>query len=571
MSKSMNESDFDEVFDFVVVGSGGGSMCAALVLRSLGKSVVVLEKTDLVGGTTATSGGVMWIPNNRFMKEAGVEDSGEKAAAYLEATAGQSVDAPGTSAQRRVAYVDEAPKMIDFLVDQGIRLRRIESWPDYYDERQGGSAPGRTVIADLFDVNELGDWKQKLRPNFMAIPAYHSEAFAISTMRSSWQGKLTLIKVICRMVFSKFRGKQLVTFGSALQGRMLQRALQAGTDIRVNNRVKSFILRDGIVQGVVVEAQGRERRIGGRLGVLVNAGGFARNQEMRDKYMPGTSSHWTAAAAGDTGEILTELMALGAAAGQLNEFIGNQVSIPPGRENGPGKEMNLSTTSGQMDFAKPHSMVIDQTGLRYMNEAGSYVEFCRNMLARNESIPAVPSWWIFDQQFIQKYMIGGTMPGSKKPQSWYDSGYLKRANTIDELADLTHIDPAVLKASIDRFNAGARIGRDDEFKRGQRAYDEWLGDHHHRPAQTLGPIEQPPFYAAPVVPGDVGTFGGVVTDAVARVLREDGTPIKGLYATGTTTASVMGRVYPGAGSSIGPSFVWGYVAAKHAVGDGGVG
>jgi 3-oxosteroid 1-dehydrogenase len=168
-------------------------------------------------------------------------------------------------------------------------------------------------------------------------------------------------------------------------------------------------------------------------------------------------------------------------------------------------------------------------------------------------------------------MIGGTMPGSKKPQSWYDSGYLKKANTIDELAGLTRIDPAVLKTSIDRFNEGARIGRDDEFKRGQRAYDEWLGDHHHRPSQTLGPIEQPPFYAAPVVPGDVGTFGGVVTDHVARVLREDGTPIKGLYATGTTTASVMGRVYPGAGSSIGPSFVWGYVAAKHAVGDGGVG
>jgi len=565
----MNESDFDEVFDLVVVGSGGGSMCAALVARAAGKSVVILEKAELVGGTTAMSGGVMWIPNNRFMKEAGCTDSSESAMAYLEATAGQSVDAPGTSRERRAAYVNEAPKMVDFLVSQGIKLRRVDSWPDYYDERPGGSVPGRTVIAEIFDVNELGDWKLKLRSGFMAVPAYHSEAFEISTMRSSWHGKLALIKVVCRMGFSKLRGQQLVSFGRALQARMLQKALQLGADIRINSPVRSFIVQDGTVSGVAVGAPGSERRIGARLGVLVNAGGFARNQDMRDKYIPGTSSTWTAASSGDTGEILRELMSLGAATGQLNELIGNQVSLPPGRENGPGKEMNLSLTSSQMDFTKPHSVVVDQSGCRYMNEAGSYVQFCQNMLARHKSVPAVPSWWIFDQQFMRKYMVGGTMPGTKKPQSWFDAGYLKKADSIEELAGLIKVDPAVLRASTQRFNEGAKIGRDEEFKRGQRAYDEWLGDHYHRPSQTLGPVEQPPFYAAPVVPGDVGTFGGVVTDAFARVLRGDGTPIKGLYATGTTTASVMGRVYAGAGSSIGPSFVWGYVAARQAVADAG--
>jgi len=222
----MNKSDFDEVFDFVVVGSGGGSMCAALVARTAGKSVVILEKAELVGGTTAMSGGVMWIPNNRFMQDAGAADSSESAMAYLEATAGQSVDAPGTSRERRAAYVNEAPKMVDFLVSQGIKLRRVDSWPDYYDERPGGSVPGRTVIAEIFDVNELGDWKLKLRSGFMAVPAYHSEAFEISTMRSSWHGKLALIKVVCRMGFSKLRGQQLVSFGRALQARMLQKALQ---------------------------------------------------------------------------------------------------------------------------------------------------------------------------------------------------------------------------------------------------------------------------------------------------------------------------------------------------------
>src|SRR5260370_33498956 len=165
------------------------------------------------------------------------------------------------------------------------------------------------------------------------------------------------------------------------------------------------------------------------------------------------------------------------------------------------------------------------------------------MLARHKSVAAGPSWWIFDQQFMRKYMVGGTMPGTKKPQSWFDAGYLKTADTIEELAGLIKVDPAVLRASTRRFNEGARIGHDEEFKRGQRAYDEWLGDHYHRPSQTLGPVEKPPFYAAPVVPGDVGTFGGVVTDALARVVRGDGPPIRGLYATGTTTASGMGGAY----------------------------
>jgi 3-oxosteroid 1-dehydrogenase len=217
-----------------------------------------------------------------------------------------------------------------------------------------------------------------------------------------------------------------------------------------------------------------------------------------------------------------------------------------------------------MDIAKPHSIVIDRSGKRYMNEAGSYMEFCQNMLNRNQTVPAVPSWWIFDQQYISRYMLNGTIPGTPKPKEWFEASYLRKARTIEELAQKIGVDAKILRETVDTFNAAARLGRDEEFKRGQRAYDEWLGDHYHRPSNTLGPIDQESFYAAPVVPGDVGTFGGVVTDTYGRVLREDGAPINGLYATGTSTASVMGRVYPGAGSSVGPSFVWGYVAAKHA-------
>jgi 3-oxosteroid 1-dehydrogenase len=553
----------DEVFDFVVVGSGGGSMCSGLVMRSVGKSVVILEKTDKVGGTTARSGGVMWIPNNRFMAEDGVEDSYEKSTAYLDATVGVHEDQPGATPERRSAYVTEAPRMVDFLVSQGVKLRRVKYYPDYYDDRDGGSVPGRTVVAELFNVNELGPWRDKLRPNFLQMPGALDEFFWLGAFNRSWKGKYMVGKVGLRGALAKVTGKHWVTAGAALQGRMLQAALKAGVDIRANSGVKSFIVEDGAVKGVVTTKDGRDWRIGAKLGVLVNAGGFSHNAEMREKYQPGASHKWTAAAPGDTGEMIQELMKLGAAVGQMNEMVGNQMAIPPGREN-KGNGVELSTVGGQMDIAKPHSILVDQSGVRYMNEGGSYMEFCQNMIARDKVVPAIPSWWIVDDQFMRTYLFCGTMPGSKKPQEWYDAGFLKRADTIEELAGLINLDPAKLKATVDRFNADVHAGRDVEFSRGVRDYDNWLGDQVKKPVRALGAIEKGPFYAAPVVPGDVGTYGGVVTDANARVLKEDGSPIPGLYATGTTTASVMGRCYPGAGASVGPSFTWGYVAARHA-------
>ena len=560
----MSQGQFDETFDFVVAGSGGGSMVSGLVMRAMDKSVVVLEKMPRIGGTTSRSGGVMWIPNNPFMASDGVEDSYEKSMEYMEATAGQSLDAPGTTLERRSAYVTEGPRMIDFLTKNGIKLRRVGSWPDYYDERPGGSVPGRTIIADLFDTNQLGAWRDKLEPNFMKIPAYHNEGFKIGLMKSSIEGRLTMLKVGWRIVMAKFTGKRWTTAGGALQGRMMQASLKAGVDLRVDSAVTGFIVEGGAVKGVITEKDGKPWRIGARLGVLVNAGGFSHNQEMRDQYQPGTSAEWTATPGGNTGEMILEMMKLGAAIGQMEEMVGNQMSIPPGVKN-TGDGIELSAVGGQMNISKPYSIIVDQSGVRYLNEAGSYMEFCQNMLKRNKTVPAIPSWWIVDEKHMRQYMYTGTMPGSKKPQEWYDSGFLRRANSIEELAGQIGVDPAVLRQTVEKFNADAKRGIDSEFHRGDRAYDNWLGDFYREDgSHTLGPIDEASFYAAPMVPGDVGTYGGVVTDVNARVLREDGSVIEGLYATGISTASVMGRIYPGAGSSVGPSFVWGYIAAKHA-------
>ena len=331
-------------------------MVSALVMRAMDKSVVVLEKMPRIGGTTSRSGGVMWIPNNPFMKAEGVDDSYEKSMTYMEATAGQSVDAPGTTKERRSAYVTEGPRMVEFLVKNGIKLQRVASWPDYYDDRPGGSVPGRTIIADLFDTNELGEWRERLEPNFMVIPAYHSEGFKIGLMKSSIQGRLAMLKVGMRIVMAKLTGKRWTTAGGALQGRMLQASLKAGVDMRVNSGVTSFIQDDtGTVKGVVTTKDGKPWRIVARLGVLVNAGGFSHNQEMREKYQPGTSAKWTATPPGNTGEMILEMEKLGAQLAQMNEMVGNQMSIPPGSEN-QGDGVNLSAVGGQMNITKPHSI-----------------------------------------------------------------------------------------------------------------------------------------------------------------------------------------------------------------------
>jgi 3-oxosteroid 1-dehydrogenase len=548
----------DETFDFVIVGSGGGSMCAALVVKAVGMEPLILEKTDLFGGTTAKSGGIMWIPNNRFMKQDAVEDSIEQAMTYMDAVVGDHNDTPGATRERRLAYVTEAPKMVDFLVEQGVKLRRHPYWPDYYSDAPGAVESGRTVFAELFDASALGEHRAKLRPNFVPVPVKSEEMWELPLFKRTWLGKMILAKVALRMGLARLTGKHWVGSGAALQGRMFEKALKAGVDMRTNAGVERLLTDEtGRVTGVEARIGGKLTTIAARHGVLVNAGGFARNQAMRDQYQPGTSAEWTATCPGDTGEMILDMMRLGAAVAQMEEMVGNQAALPP--ENPDGIALVVS------EIAKPHAMVVDQSGERYLNENQSYMSFCQAMLARNKTVPAVPSWMIFDSRYVADYMVAGTMPGSKKPMSWFDEGWLKKGDTIGDLARACDIDPARLEATAERFNGFARSGIDEDFGRGRSAYNRFLGDRSNTPSPAMGPIEQGPFYAYQFYPGDVGTYGGVITDTNARVLRGDGSVIPGLYATGISTASVMGRAYPGAGASVGPSFVWGYVAARHAM------
>ncbi len=556
----MGVADFDEEFDWVVIGCGAGALPSALVMYDVGKSTVILERSAYAGGTTAKSGGCLWVPNNPFM-DAG-EDSPELGMAYLNAVAGDAVDAPGTSDERRTAYVLEAPKMLSYLLSRGVELERASKfWPDYYDELPGGCKTSRVVTARPFDKNELGEWAPRLRKGFLEVPATLEEGRSLQYLRHSWKSRLNFVKIALRIAAAKLTGRHWVTAGAALQGRMLQAVLKTNAEIRLETPVDEIVMDGPRAAGVVTRRNGKPWRIGGRLGVLVNAGGFSQNQAMRDEYQPGTRAEWSNTIETDTGEMHLEMERVGGVLAQMDEFVGCQMTRAPGWE-GEYVKPGVQPMTG-----KPHAILVDQSGRRYLNEGGSYELYCETMIRHDKDVPSVPSWAVFDSQFVRNYPVAGKA-GARKPREWHDSGYLKTADTIEGLAALIGADPQVLRDTVDRWNGFVDKGVDEDFHRGERAYDKWLGDKYFTggPNPTMGRIDQGPFYAVDVVPGDVGTFGGVVTDAKGRVLRHDGIPIEGLYATGVAAASMMGRVYPGAGASIGPAMAFGWIAARHAAG-----
>lgn len=550
--------NFDKIYDWVVIGSGAGSMASALVMRQAGKTVLILEKTDFIGGTTAKSGGVIWVPNNHFMREDQDSDSIEAGVAYLDQVC---ENLPGSTAEKRRAYVVESNNMLNFLLDQGVELERAATfWPDYYDEAEGGCKSSRTVTARYFNKAELGpQWAKKLRAGFVSAPVRLSEGMQLPYAKKDWRIKWLMVKIGLRIISGKLTGKQWVSAGAALQGRMLKAALAAGAYIHTNAPATELIVENGQITGVIADIDGRTQRIGATLGVLINAGGFAQNQAMRDQYMAGTQSAWSNTPEGDTGEMHQEMARIGAAMGQMDQMVGYQMTRMPGWEQAFIKPPGQSLTG------KPGAILVDQSGQRYMNEGGSYELYCQNMLDRNATVPAVPSFAIFDDHFAQKYPIAGVKLAKYREQ-WIEAGYLKQANTIEELAVLLNMDAPALRATIDRWNSFVDAGKDADFGRGDRRYDQWLGDPYHQPNPALGRIDQGPYYAVDIVPGDVSTYGGAVTDAAGRVLGNDGAVMKGLYACGVSAASVMGGAYVGAGASIGPSLTFGYVAAKHAAG-----
>jgi 3-oxosteroid 1-dehydrogenase len=543
---------WDETYDFVIVGSGAGSVCAALAMKRAGKTPLILEKTDLVGGSTALSGGVFWIPNNPVGREAGVKDSYEQARAYLDACVGDA--GPASSPERRHAFLTQGPRMVDFLRQNGMEFLHAEGYSDYHEgTRPGAIARSRSLIADIYDMRKLGPFAKKVRRG-AGPPVLTVEIPPLTLYGRTWKSRMTMLKVAWRMLRNKL-GADLVGTGTSIQGRLFEIALRENLAIWTEAPCLELIEENGRVAGVRTRKDGKEVRVAARLGVLINAGGFSHNKQMRDEKLMSPNVNITLANPGDTGEMINMAAALGADTDIMEQCWWVSASRMPGGI--PGLH--------PFDIAKPHSVIIDGNGQRIVNESTSYMEVGVRMYERHKTAQAVPAWWIVDDHFLHSYTWSSRPPGDP-PKAWIESGYMKKADTIEGLAQACGIEPAALKATIERFNGFAARGVDEDYQRGLGAYDRYQGDPTNKPNPNLGALDKPPFYAVQLYPGDVGTCGGLMTDEFARVLRKDRSPIEGLYATGNCTASVVGRSYPGAGASIGASATFAFIAARHAAG-----
>lgn len=541
-------------YDFVIIGSGVGGLTAALAAKAAGLTCVVLEKTDKVGGSTALSGGVIWVPNNPVMKREGIEDSLESAREYLEACARSG--GPSSTSARREAFLREGSQAIAFLESCGMKFACATGVADYHQgDYPGGHELTRSLVAQVYDLNHLGEWAGSLRrhPPGREVPAMMHELAPIAMCGKTVKSAVAHLRIGGRMLRNRI-GARLVGLGAAVQGRMLEIVIRERIPVLSSTPVTDLLHDDERVSGVVAMVGGKSVRIAARRGVLIAAGGFARNARMRSEYHRQPSSvQWTMSNPGDTGEMIEAAIGLGAATANMDMCVWNPFGILP--------DGSLSFLSG--DLRKPHIMLVDSEANRFVNEAGSYVAIGLAAYDRQDRAQAVPAWAIFDQQHRDKYRFGFVMP-KKTPEEWYTRGYMLRANTLSELADRCGLDRDKLRTTVARFNGFSRSGVDDDYQRGRGAYERFYGDSRSKRNFCLGTIEKPPFYAVKVYQGDVGTYGGLVTDELSRVMRNDGRVIQGLYATGNSTASVHGRSYPGAGASIAASLVFGYVAACNA-------
>lgn len=546
---------WDHTVDVLVIGSGGGGMTAALVSAQAGLNALLIEKTEFYGGSTALSGGGLWIPNNYLLQQDGLDDSPEKARTYMASTVGDRVPQV-----RQDAYLKYAPEMVKYLVSNSrVRFHRSKNYADYFPERPGGMADGRAIEASPFDGTKLGEDFKKLRPMAIAIPAglsfTASEYNKLGMIMTTWQGKLTAAKVGIRTIFNLLTGVKYLTLGQALIARLRLSLKDANVPVWLNTGLKEFLFEDGVIVGIVAEQKGKPIHIRARKGVILSAGGFAHNQEMRNEFQRAPLKHeWSSANPGDTGEAIQLGIAAGVKVDLMDDAWWGPTSMIP--DSGPMFHVG--------DRSYPGGIMVNAAGKRFTNEAAGYTEVVHAMYEKHtDAIPHVPCTFIMDSRYRSKYIFGTLFPGQPIPQKYLESGYIKKADTLEELAAQCSIDPQGLVESVERFNRFARSGVDEDFNRGASAYDRYYGDPSNKPNPCLAPIDKPPYYAVEFVAGDLGTKGGLVTDENARVLRGDGTVIPGLYAIGNTSASVMGNTYPGAGSTIGPSMTFGYVAAKH--------
>ncbi|GGQ72346.1 3-oxosteroid 1-dehydrogenase [Couchioplanes azureus] len=540
-------------FDAVVVGCGAAGMTAALRLARRGLSVVVVEKAPTFGGSAARSGAGIWIPNNEVILAAGVPDTPAKAATYLAAV----VDGDVPTAKQQ-AFLDNGPAMISFVMaNSPLRFRFMEGYPDYYPELAGGMPQGRSIEPDLFDGKLLGAELSRLNPAYMPTPpgasVFSADYKWLVLALVNARGFAVAAECAARYAGAVLHGQTPLTMGQALAAGLRAGLLGAGVPVWLNTPFQDLRFdASGRVTGVVVTRDGSSTVIGANRGVIVAAGGFEHNLAMRLAYQrQPIGTEWTVGAKENTGDGIQAGLRAGAATDFLDDsWWGPAVPTP--------EEPYFCLAERTL----PGSLMVNSAGVRFVNEAAPYSDVVHVMYDKNGITPDIPAWLIFDQNYRNRYLFSDIPPAFPFPDSWYEAGAVHRSSTLGGLAGKIGVPAGALSATVSRFNGFARSGRDADFHRGDSAYDHYYTDPAVRPNSCLAPLWLPPYYACKIVPGDLGTKGGLRTDARARVLHAGGPVIPGLYAAGNSSAAVMGHSYAGAGSTIGPAMTFGYIAAN---------
>ncbi len=566
MGSKGNASDWDHSVDLLVVGSGSGAMTAGIMAADAGAKTLLIEKSDRYGGSSAMSGGGLWVPNNHLMAGAGIEDSPAEALAYLKGTTAGAVPE-----DKLRAYLDAAPEMVEYLSKNSrAEFVALPEYADYYPAVEGSKPGARSIEPASFHAGQLGEEFLKMREQniqmlimgriFMTV----LEARTLLTKAKGWIG-LTM-KLMARYWLDlpwRFKSKRdrNVAMGNALMGMLRRSLMDRNVPLWLNTAARKLIVEKGRVIGVVVDKQGRSMRIRTKRGVVMAAGGFESNQEMREKYLPKpTRAQWTCANPHSKGDAIAMGLEIGASLEFMDDAWWGPTTLVEGEEHARMLVIEKSL---------PGSITVNKKGERFVNEAAPYIDVVNAMYANHsEESPSVPAYMVFDATFRKNYPFGPLLQGTQQPDSRLPKHlkhYLKKADTIEGLAAQLGVDPAGLKATIERFNGYARSGTDEDFHRGETVFDRYYGDEKVKPNPCLAPLDTAPFYGIEAYPGELGTKGGLKTDARARVLDEKGEPIAGLYASGNCSGSVMGHTYPGAGATIGPSMTFAYIAVRDAL------
>ncbi|HMN70345.1 MAG TPA: FAD-dependent oxidoreductase [Rhodoblastus sp.] len=552
-----------ESYDAVVVGAGAGGLVAACAAAMNGCSVLLVEQADVVGGTTAISGGMVWLPGNHKMAEAGRPDSLAAARAYLAATV------PGADRARLETFLargDEALR--DLEAHTSLRLQPVLTYPDYYPDLPGATTGGRVLEPVPFDARELGKFFALVRPplpEFMLFGGMMISRADIPHLRRATRSARSArrsARLVLQYAWQRLgapRGASLY-LGNALVARLLKSAIDLGVRIETGATVDA-LGKDEHGRIAIVDMLGRSgrRRVAARRGVVLATGGLSHDPDLRRRFTP------------DAAGALTASVQPGAAPRGARLAVGAGAALSPPTQDGafwaPASTFKRKDGSAALfphtvtDRAKPGLIAVDANGRRFVNEAVSYHEFVRAQLRNANS--AIPAWLVCDRNFLWKYGLGKVKPFSPSHEGDVSSGYLKRAATIADLARAIGAPAAALVETVAEFNRHAGRGEDPAFGRGGDVYQRSLGDADHGPNPCVAPIVQAPFFAVAVAPADLGMSAGVRTDAEARALTPEGTPIPGLYACGNDMASIMEGAYPGPGVTLGPALVFGWIAGRH--------